>query len=118
MAYLNPLVLDNGLSVLSGATVLHICSAEPTTFAGIAAVSLGSKANPTVGAPANRSGGGRQVTVSAFTDGSITANGTATHYALASGTQLLAANSLVEPQAVTNGNPFQLSSFTIGIPGV
>ena len=98
MAYLNDRVLDNGLSALtSEADELIICSAEPATFAEAdATYALGSKASPTVGAPAARAPSGRKVTVSAITDGTVFATGTATHWALVdtSNSRLLAANSL------------------------
>ena len=121
MAFLNNVVYDNGLNALSGSNrVLHICSSEPATYAGVAAVTLGNKADPTIGSPADRSGGGRQVTVSSITNGDVTGPGTATHWALVDttgGGTLLAATSLNAPQGVTAGNEFTLTSFTIGIPG-
>lgn len=113
-------VFDNGLTVLdTEATHLYICSALPTTFTEASSTyALGSKATPTVGAPADRSGGGREVTVSAITDGAVSASGTASHWALTDNTnsRLLAAGTLSANQAVTNGNPFTLTSFKIGVP--
>lgn len=119
MAYLDNEVFDNGLNALSGANrVLHICSSEPSTFAGVAGVTLGNKAAPTVGNPADRTAGGREVTVSAITDGTVTATGTASHWALVDtgNSRLLAAQDLNATQSVTDGNDFTLTSFTIGIP--
>lgn len=113
-------VFDNGLTVLdTEVTHLYICSALPTTFAEAnTTYALGSKATPTVGAPGDRSGGGRKVTVSAITDGSVSANGTASHWALTDNTnsRLLAAGTLSANQSVTSGNPFTLTAFDIGIP--
>jgi hypothetical protein len=63
------------------------------------------------------------VTIAAITDGSVTATGTATHYAIVDtsatygGPRLLATGSLSASQAVTSGNTFTLSSAVIGIPG-
>lgn len=119
MAFLNNLVLDNGLSVItSGAQKLHICSSEPTTYAGVASVTLGNKANPSVSSPTARSPSGRKVVVSAITDGAVTATGTATAWAIVDDTnsRLLAAGALAGSQAVTSGNTFTLTSFDIGIP--
>ena len=118
--YLHDRVFDNGLTVLdTEMDKLYICSAQPTTYTeAITTYALGVKNTPTVSAPADRTGGGREVTVSAITDGSVTASGTATHYAGvdSANSRLLAANALSASQAVTSGNTFTLTSFKIGIP--
>lgn len=120
MSTLGDRVLDNGLSVLNTeANRLDICSQEPTTYAeATSTYTLGNKTSPTIGAPADRGGGGREVTVSAISDGSVTGTDTATHWAITdtSNTRLLATGSLSASQAVTSGNIFTLGSFTIGIP--
>lgn len=119
MSYLDQRVYSNGLNVLdTEANVLHICSSEPASFGAVAGVSLGTKTSLSVGAIAVRSGGGWRVTVAAITDGSVSASGTATHYAIVDTTnsRLLAANSLAASQAVTSGNTFTLGAFDIGIP--
>ena len=116
--FLNDDVFDSGLSVLDTATTtLYICSQPPATRTeAVTTYALGNKASLAIGAPADRSGGGREVTVSAITGGNVTATGSATHYAIVDGTRLLAANSLASAQSVTSGNTFSLASFTIGIP--
>ena len=120
MASLNDRVYDNGLTVLdTEASHLYICSQEPTTYAQASSTyALGVKATPTVGAPGARTPNGRKVTVSAITDGTVSATGTATHYSLADSTnsRLLATGALSSLQAVTSGNTFTLTSFDIGIP--
>ena len=120
MASLGDRVFDSGLSVLdTEADKLFITSAEATTYTQAATTyALGVKNTPTVSAPADRTGGGREVTISAITDGSVTGNGTATHYALvdSANSRLLAAGALSSAQAVTAGNTFTLTSFKIGIP--
>lgn len=120
MATLGDRVFDNGLTVLdTEANRLDICSQEPTDYTGATTTfTLGNKTTPTIGAPADRTGGGREVTVSAITDGSVTADGTATHWAISDtgNSRLLATGSLSASQAVTNGNTFTLAAFTIGIP--
>lgn len=119
-AYLNDRVYDNGLTVLdTEASHLYITSAQAATYTeAITTYALGSKATPTVSAPGARAGGGREVTVSAITDGSVTGNGTAGYYALvdSANTRLLAAGALSASQSVTSGNTFTLTSFKIGIP--
>lgn len=120
-AYLNDRVYDNGLTVLdTEASHLYINSTQPTTYTeAITTYALGVKATPTVGAPAAKAGGGREVTVSAITDGTVSGTGTAGFFSLVDSTnsRLLAAGPLSATQAVTSGNTFTLTSFTIGVPG-
>jgi hypothetical protein len=119
MSYLNDRVLDSGLTVLdTEATHIHICSAEPASWANVGTYTLGNSTSA-VGSPAAKSGGGRKVTVPAVTAGSVTGTGTASHWAVVDtgNTRLLAASTLSSSQAVTNGNTFTLAAFDIGIPG-
>ena len=120
MATLNDRVFDNGLTVLdTEANRIDVCSAEPTTYTEATSTNtLGNSTSLSIGAPADRSGGGRKVAVAAITDGSITATGTATHYAITdtSTNRLLATGSLTASQSVTSGNTFTLATFDIGIP--
>ena len=120
MPYLDNRVYDNGLTVLdTEANAVHICSAEPATYtAATATFTLGNATGVSIGAPADRTGGGREVVVAATSGGNVTATGTATHYALVDtvNSRLLAASALTASQVVTNGNTFTLASFTIGIP--
>lgn len=114
-------VLDNGLSALkSNATTIHITSAEPTSFANVATVTLGNKnfgaGNVFPAAIAAGAPNGRKVTTAAVTDGSVTATGTATNWAIVSGTVLLACGTLSASQGVTNGNVFTLGAFDIRLP--
>ena len=119
MATLNDRVFDNGLTVLdTEANAIHITSAEATSFANVSSVTLGNSTSLSIGAPQDRSGGGREVVVAAITDGSVTGTGTATHYAIVDtvNSRLLATGSLTASQSVTTGNTFTLSSVAIGIP--
>lgn len=120
MATLNDRVFDNGLSVLdTEANEIHITSQEATTFANATSTyTLGDSSSLSIGAPQDRTGGGREVVVAAITDGSVTGTGTATHYAIVdtSNSRLLATGSLASSQSVTSGNTFTLSSITVGIP--
>ena len=118
--FLHDDVFDSGLSVLDTLVEnLYICSSLPTTFTEASSTyKLGTKASPTVSAPADRTGGGRKVTVSAITDGTVSASGTAGYYALTddSVSKLLAQGDLNATQVVTSGNTFTLTAFDIGIP--
>lgn len=120
MATLNNRVFDNGLTVLdTEANKILITSQEATTYTEAnSTYALGNSTSLSISAPQDRTGGGREVVVSAITNGSVTANGTATHYALVDtvNSRLLATGSLAASQAVTSGNTFTLSSVTIGIP--
>jgi hypothetical protein len=117
--YLSPNVLDGGLDYLTAqATDLHICSQPPGNFAAVGSYTLGSKAGPTVSAAGARTGGGRQVTISAITDGTVTATDVAGFWAIVdtAGSELLAAGILATAAWVGSGNPFALTAFHIGFP--
>ena len=120
MATLNNRVFDNGLTVLdTEANAIHITSSEATDYTDATSTStLGNSTSLSIGAPQDRSGGGREVVVAAITDGSVTGTGTATHYAIVDtvNSRLLATGSLTDSQSVTSGNTFTLSSVAIGIP--
>lgn len=120
MASLNDRVFDNGLTVLdTEANKILITSQEATTYTeGNSTYALGNSTSLSIGAPQDRTGGGREVVVAAVSDGSVTGNGTATHYAIVDtvNSRLLATGSLTTSQVVTTGNTFSLGSFTIGIP--
>ena len=121
MAYIDDYVLDNGLGVFTAdCDRLDICTAEPATYAeATTTYTKGNKASPSCASPSAKGGGGREVITSAITDGSVTGDGTVTHWALVDtgSTRLLAAGSLSSGQAVSNGNTFTLTQFTVGIPG-
>lgn len=117
-------VLDNGLAGLkSTATHIYICSAEPATYtAATSTNALGNK-NFTAGLvfPAAIAAGtpnGRTVTTAAVTDGSVTATGTASNWAIVDSvnSRLLAVGSLAATQGVTSGNTFTLPAFDIRLP--
>lgn len=120
MATLNNRVFDNGLTVLdTEANRIDVTSQEATSYAeATSTYTLGNSTSLSIGAPQDRSGGGREVVVAAITDGSVTGTGTATHYAIVDtgNSRLLATGSLTASQAVTSGNTFTLSSVSIGIP--
>jgi hypothetical protein len=120
MAFLSDRVFDLGLNVLdTEANAIHVTSQEATTYAeATSTYTLGSSSSLSISAPADRTGGGRKVTVAAISDGSITGTGTVTHYAIVdtANSRLLATAALTASQSVTNGNTFTLATFDIGIP--
>jgi len=119
MAFLANAVFDSGLSyITSNGSRIDITSTEATTYAeATSTLTLGNSTSLSVGSPADRSGGGREVTAASITDGSVTGTGTAAFYAITDGSSvLIATGALTASQAVTSGNSFTLSSFTVGIP--
>jgi len=116
--YIHDDVLDDGLQTLTDdVTELHICSALPSDRADCLTKSLGQKTSPTVNAPsAYSSPSGRQVVVDEITDGDVDGTGTASHWALISGSLLLAAQTLSSGVSVTSGHKFTLDEFFIAIP--
>ena len=97
---------------------LYICSQEPANFLEASSTyALGVKATPTIGAAANDTSG-RKRTVSAISDGSVTASGSASHLATTdnSASELCAAQALAGVVAVTLGQPFTLTAFDFKIP--
>lgn len=118
MSYLNDRIYDNGLSALdTEANKLSICSQEPANYTEAnSTYILGAKTSFSIGSPAARTPSGRKVTTSAITDGAVSANGTASHYAImdTGNSRLLAASSLNSSQVVSNGNSFAIPAFDIG----
>jgi len=120
MATIADRVLDNGLTVLdTEANAVHITSQEATSYTDATSTStLGNTTSITISAPADRTGGGRKVTLSAISGGSVTGTGTATHYAIVDTTnsRLLVTGALTASQSVTSGNTFSLEALDVGIP--
>jgi hypothetical protein len=118
--YINPYYVDLALTAMdNNINSLVICSAMPATFEEAGTTyKLGTKATPTVSAPQAASPDGRKITVSAITDGTVSANGTATHFALLDtiNSRLVAAQALSASQVVSSGNTFTLSAVDIRIP--
>ena len=104
-------VFDAALAELATATILHVCSAEPANYAGIAAVSL---ADVTLtaglgggdwGAAANGDVSGRKTTLAAQSAIPVDASGTATHVVTADVTNTtLQSATTCTSQALTSGN--------------
>lgn len=119
MAFIADYILDLLLAEFANANNLYICSQEPTTFTGATSTyKLGTKTAISIGAPADRTPTGRKVTVASFSNGTVDASGTATHWALTktTGSVLMATGALASSQAVTSGNSFSLAAFDIGVP--
>lgn len=120
MAFWDTTVYDAALQVLTtNVNKIVLCSQEPTTYTQAnLTYCLASKTGYTVGAPGARGGGGREVVCSAVSDGTVSTGGTATHYALISGSVLYATAALSPTQVVSSGNTWSCASFKMGIPAV
>ena len=120
MAALSNTVFDDGLSVISdNAENLYLLSADPgLIWSNIASYALGSKATPTIAAPSDRTGGGREVVISMITNGSATSSGDATHYALTddSASEILVSGVLSGILSLTSGASFATEEFSVGMP--
>jgi len=114
-------MLDTALAYLLGATTVHLCSAQPSTFTeATSTYSLGSKAVPsgTFGAPSDATSG-RQMTISGSTIGEvdITVAGNVTHAAFVSASALLYVTTCTAKTVVV-GEKVELSSITVNIKDV
>jgi hypothetical protein len=122
MPFINSRVFDLGLNILdTEANRLDICSAEPTTYSqATSSLTLGNKTSLSVGAPADRTPSGREVLVTAFTDGAVTTSGTAIAWAISDtiNSRLLATGALTSV-AVVSGSSFSIGTGVarVGIPG-
>src|SRR5215217_7185190 len=108
--------MDAALDWIDQSNIMHLCSAPPATYAGIAAVSLGSVAmTPDTDFP--KSDGdvsGRKFTVAAKSGVSVTASGTVTHVALARTTDsTLRYVMTTTPLAVTSGGTVNVPSWIV-----
>lgn len=117
MGFISDDVLDAGLAeITTNGDKVVICSSEPTTYTEAnSTYKLGEKTSGiSFTGPANGTPDGRKVSLDSFTDGNVTATGTATHYALldTTGSRLLAVGDLSSSIAVTNGALFGFSTDT------
>lgn len=115
-AQLDDSILDAALTELDDATIIHICSAEPTNYANVASVTVGNKnfgAGGCFGAPAAATGG-RKCSSTAVTDGTVTDDGVEATWACAvDGSRLLAKTPLASGQVVYVANGFTLASWDV-----
>jgi hypothetical protein len=98
-------VIDNGLASLkSAARYVYLCSAEPQSYAeATSSYDLGVKdlgAGNVFPGAIEPGTGGRKVNTAAFSDGSVTDSGTASHWAITDASALLANGQLSAPQGV------------------
>lgn len=107
-------VLDAALDNIATSTVLHVCSAQPADFAGIAAVSLADVAVDGTDFAKSDGTSGRKTTVAAQSAIPVDTSGSATHVVLATGTTLKYVTTCTA-QALTSGNTVSTPAWTIQI---
>ena len=103
--------IDAMLAIVEG-TNIHVCSAEPTTFAE--ATTTFNLASDSVGSyvKANGDVSGRKNTQAGTTGSSITSSGTATHVAITTTTgSVLELVTTTTSQALTSGGTVDIGAF-------
>lgn len=112
------ITIDSMFDFVDQCNIVHVCSAEPANFAGIAAVSLASVAMvpDTDFTKANGNVSGRKVTMAAKNTVSVAVTGTATHIALARTTDsTLRYVTTCTSQALTSGNTVNIPAWEIEV---
>jgi hypothetical protein len=110
-------VLDGLLDIVAGATIMTVCSAEPTTRTeavstlALADVAMsGGDFSKGAGSPS-----GRKLTVAAKNAVPIDTSGTGTHVALSDGTKLLYVTTITS-QVLTAGGTVNIGSWGVTVP--
>ena len=112
MALVPDPIIDAQLAACEG-TTCHVCSGEPTNYAGIAAVELASAVISGSYALADGTPDGRKNTLPGQADLNISADGTATHYAISNGSSILyVVADISNPQALTTGGTVSVAALT------
>jgi hypothetical protein len=109
---------DAAFDYLDQSTVMHVCSAEPANYAGIAAVSLAdvTMVADTDFTKADGDTNGRKCTVAAKSAVPVDATGTATHVALARvADSTLRYVTTCTSQALTSGNTVNIPAWKVEI---
>lgn len=105
-------VLDGALDIVAAATVMVLCSAEPTSRTEAVTTYALASTTPTFTGPVDGDVSGRKITVDQKTGVTVDATGTGNHIALCNGTTLLYVTTCTA-QAVTLGNTMTFNSFDI-----
>lgn len=110
-------IIDLMLANAEG-TRIHITTAEPANYAGIAAVDLANAAIAGVYTKANGDVSGRKNTLDAQTGISITTSGTATHVVISNNTDTMYLVTTCTSQVLTSGGTVDTNAFAheIGDP--
>ncbi len=112
---LDDTIYDVALDLLVDSIIeIHVCSADPTNYAGIAAVMLATKAALDFSAQAAEDGdiSGRKIALPEVAIASITSSGTATHIAYTSADTILALTTCTS-QVLTATNPLTVPTIDL-----
>lgn len=110
--------IDSMFDYIDQCNIMHVCSAEPANYAGIAAVSLADVAltPDTDFTKANGDTSGRKVTVAAKSGVTVDNSGTATHIAIARSTDsTLRYVTTCTSQVLTAGNTVNIPAWKIEV---
>lgn len=110
--------IDSYFDYIDQCNIMHVCSAEPANYAGIAAVSLADVAltPDTDFTKANGDTNGRKVTIAAKTGVTVDNSGTATHVVLARTTDsTMRYVTTCTSQALTAGNTVNFPAWDIEV---
>lgn len=111
MPFINDSVLKD-LEAFGGTTVrVDITTSLATTYSNVTSNTLGNKTSVAMAAVGDAGNDGQKVSMaSSITDGTVTTAGTASHYALSNGSNLVyASGELAGNVAVATGSPFTLA---------
>lgn len=99
---------------------IDVCSQEPTTYTeATSTYSLGYSTTISIGATTNTGTGGRQAEIPDIVDGSSTASGMGTHFAVTDGVgELLYSQALSSSSTIESGNLLKLRPHTITVEGI
>lgn len=121
--YLFDYQMDYGLNAFTLADKIVVCSQRPTTYTEAnATYKIGEKnfgvGNVVASGPVAASPNGRKITTAAVSGGTVTSNGTPTHWGIidTANSRLLAAGDMTGSEAVTTADGFSLEAMTINIP--
>jgi hypothetical protein len=115
-------ILDEGLgTITSSADRIYICTSEPINTSQVASSSIGYVDLDSLDPPEARTPDGRKVVIPEITDGTMTANGNPTHYAVvimdgSSIDELLATGNEITSVVGSDDNAWSSPTFDIGIP--
>ena len=108
-------LLLNGID--TACTQLFIDSALCVTYAEAGTTyKLGVKATPTISTATDDGTTGRKITISAITDGTLSATGTASHVSLCTADALICCYPLNATVSMTSGATFTLTEHDINLP--
>lgn len=110
--------IDAMFDYIDQSTVMHVCSAEPANYAGIAAVSLAdvTMTADTDYTKANGDTSGRKVTVAAKNTVTVDVSGSATHVVLARvADTTLRYVTTCTTQSLTSGNTVNIPAWKIEV---